>query len=815
MNLIYDVRYAFRALRKNPVFALAGLLVLALGIGANTAIFTVVDAALLRPLPFGEPNRLMRLWHTPPEKSFPGMSVFALSAANFLDWKQQSHSFQNLAIYTGQGMILTRHGEPESAFAARVSYDFFPTLEVQPLLGRTFRVDEDQVGYEREIILSYPYWKSRFGGDTTIVGRTVTFNDQPYTIIGVMPKSFALPSWAKMWIPMAFTDTERVVRGEHHYSAIGRLKPGVTAREAQSEMDTISSRLAQQYPADDNGWGAKVLPLRDDTVSDVKPTLLVLLGAVAFVLLIACANVANLFLARMLTRKKEIAIRAALGARRSRLVLQSLSETVLLALFGGACGMGIAVLGVALLRKFFGSNLPATIQVRLDLRVLFFTLVASLLTGVLAGLLPAWRLVNTDLHEALKQGLGRGGSDSGGMRMRSFLVIAEVALSLMLLVGAGLMIRTLWVLHGVDPGFDAKGVVTMSLQVPSKKFAGPAAEIAAMEETLRRVQAVAGVETAAAVDSIPLAGGGSTQPIAIEGNPVAAMADQPEVGVRLVSAGYARALHIHLLQGRDFTDADGRVSSSVGPILISAAMAKHFWPNENPIGRRLTLTFTPTIVRQIVGVVADVRGDALNHDPQDMIYTPLAQLSEPSTGDWHSFGLSLVVRTKTNPDAAAPAIVGAVHGYDPSEPVTDIRTLADIVDQSLSQQRFTMMLLAAFAALALLLAGIGIYSVLAYSVGRRIREIGIRMALGAQVHDVLRLVVTDGLKPVLTGVVLGSFAALALSPVLAALVYGVSTRDFPTFGLVCVLLIVVALVACVAPTVRATRVEPVHILRDE
>ena len=815
MNLIYDVRYAFRALRKNPVFALAGLLVLALGIGANTAIFTVVDAALLRPLPFGEPDRLMRLWHTPPEKSFPGMSVFALSAANFLDWKQQSHSFQNLAIYTGYGMILTGHGEPESAFAARVSYDFFPTLEVQPLLGRTFRVDEDQVGYEREIILSYPYWKSRFGGDTTIVGRTVTFNDQPYTIIGVMPKSFALPSWAKMWIPMAFTDTERVVRGEHHYSAIGRLKPGVTPREAQSEMDTISSRLAQQYPADDNGWGAKVLPLRDDMVSDVKPTLLVLLGAVAFVLLIACANVANLFLARMLTRKKEIAIRAALGARRSRLVMQSLSETVLLALFGGACGMGIAVWGVALLRKFFGSNLPATIQVRLDLRVLFFTLLASLLTGFLAGLLPAWRLANTDLHEALKQGLGRGGSDFGGMRMRSVLVIAEVALSLMLLVGAGLMIRTLWVLHKVDPGFDAKGVATMSLQVPSKKFAGPAAEIAAMEETLRRVQAVAGVETAAAVDSIPLDGGGSTQPIAIEGHAVVAMADQPEVGVRLVSAGYARALHIHLLQGRDFTDADGRASSSVGPILISAAMAKHFWPNENPIGRRLTLTFTPTIVRQIVGVVADVRGDALNQDPQDMIYTPLSQLSEPSTGGWRSFGLRLVVRTKTNPASAAPAIVGAIHSYDPSEPVTDIRTLADIVDESLSQQHFTMMLLAAFAALALLLAGIGIYSVLAYSVRRRIREIGIRMALGAQVDDVLRLVVTDGLKPALTGVVLGAFAALALSPVLAALVYGVSTRDLPTLGLVCVLLIVVALVACVAPAVRATRVEPVHILRDE
>ena len=815
MNLMYDVRYAFRALRKNPVFALAGLLVLALGIGANTAIFTVVDAALLRPLPFGEPDRLMRLWHTPPEKSFPGMKIFSLSAANFLDWKQQSHSFQNLAIYTGKSMILTGHGEPESAFAARVSYDYFPTLEVQPLLGRAFRVDEDQVGHEREVILSYSHWKTRFGGDTNIVGRTVTFNDQPYTIIGVMPKSFALPSWAKMWTPMAFTDAERVVRGEHQYSVIGRLKAGVTAQQAQFEMDTISSRLAQQYPADDNGWGARVLPLRDDMVSDVKPTLLVLLGAVAFVLLIACANVANLFLARMLTRKKEIAIRAALGARRSRLVMQGLCETVLLALSGGACGIGIAVLGVAFLRRFFGSNLPATIQVRLDLRVLFFTLIASLVTGVLAGLLPAWRLANTDHNEALKQGLGRGGSDSGGMRMRSVLVAAEVALSLMLLVGAGLMIRTLWVLHQVDPGFDPKGVVTMSLQIPAKKFAGPAAEIAAMDETLRRVQAVPGVETAATIDSIPLDGGGSTQPVAIEGNPVAAMADQPEVGVRVVSAGYARAMRIHLLQGRDFTDADGRASSSAGPILISAAMARHFWPNQNPIGRHLTLTFTPTIVRQIVGVVGDVRGDALNHDPQDMIYTPLAQLSEFTAGDWHSFGVSLVVRTKTDPAFAAPAIVDALHSYDPSEPVTDLRTLADIVDQSLSQQRFTMMLLAAFAALALLLAGIGIYSVLAYSVRRRLREIGIRMALGAQVGDVLRLVISDGLKPALAGVVIGAVAALALAPLLAALVYGVSTRDWPTFGLVCVLLIVVALVACVAPAVRATRVEPVYILRDE
>ncbi len=815
MNLMNDVRYAFRALRKNPVFALAGLLVLALGIGANTAIFTVVDAALLRPLPFGKPERLMRLWHTPPEKSFPGMKIFPLSAANFLDWKQQSRSFQSLAIYSGAGMILTGHGEPESAFAARVSYDFFPTLEVQPLMGRAFRIDEDQVGQAREVILSYPYWKSRFGGEANIVGKTATFNDQDYTIIGVMPESFALPSWAKMWIPMAFTDAERAVRGEHHYSAVGRLKEGVTAQQAQSEIDAISSHLSQQYPADNNGWGAKVVPLRDDMVSNVKPTLLVLLGAVAFVLLISCANVANLFLARMLTRKKEIAIRAALGARRSRLVMQSLSETVLLALFGGACGIGIAVCGVALLRKFFGPNLPPTIQVRLDLRVLLFTLVASLLTGVLAGLLPALRLANTHLHEALKQGLGRGGSDSGGMRMRSVLVIAEVALSLMLLVGAGLMLRTLWVLHEVDPGFDAKGVVTMSLHVPAKKFAGPAAEVSAIDETLRRIQAVPGVETAATIDSIPLDGGGSTQPVAIEGHPVVAMADQPEVGVRLVSAAYARAMRIHLLQGRDFTDADGHASSSVGPILISAAMAKHFWPNEDPIGRRLTLTFTPTVVRQIVGVVADVRGDALNHDPQDMIYTPLAQLSQASIREWHSFGFNLVVRTKIDPASAAPAIVGAVHSYDPSEPVTDIRTLAEIVDQSISQQRFTMMLLATFAALALLLAGIGIYSVLAYSVRRRLREIGIRMALGAQVDDVLRVVVIDGLKPALIGVVLGAVAALALAPLLAALVYGISPRDWPTFGLVCVVLILVALVACVAPAVRATRVEPVHILRDE
>jgi putative ABC transport system permease protein len=811
-TLLQDLRYAVRQLWKTPGLSIAAIAVLALGIGANTAIFSVVNAALLRPLPFGRPGQLVRLWHTPPPKSFPGRKIFTIAPANFLDWKQQGQAFENMAIYCFTEFTRTGHDEPESVNAARVSADFFPTLQVQPLIGRVFRADEDQLGREREVILSYPYWKSRFGGDPNIAGKTVTLNNQVYTIVGVMRPSFRLPGWAKMWTPMAFTPKERVVRGEHHYLAVARLKDGVNIQQAQAELDAISKRLEEQYPADDRGWGAVALPLQEDVVSEVKPTLLVLFGAVGFVLLIACANVANLFLAKVISRRKEIAVRAALGASRARLLQQTLCETVLLSLIGAVLGAGLATYGIDLITKFLGSSLPASAQVTLDWEVLAFTLLIALLTGLFAGVLPGWRLANTNVQEALKQAAGRGASDAGGGRTRNALVAVEVGLSLMLLVGAGLMMRTLWALHKVDAGFDAKNVVTLRLTVDPAKYASAATEISATEDILGHVRALPGVTAAAAVDDLPLSGG-STQPIAIAGRVSQALADQPEVAVRVVTPGYLPAMRIPLKRGRNFNEADTSTSEPVA--VISESMAKRFWPDQHPMGQHLTLSFYPGISREIVGVVGDVKLDALNDTETAALYYPASQLTTPPSQDWQSFGFAFVVRT--SPDAASmgQTIVNAIHQVDPTVPVDEVQTMEAIVSDSLTQQRFTMMLLMAFGGLAVLLAGVGIYGVLAYSVRQRFREIGIRFTLGAQMPDVLRMVIIDGIKPALIGVFFGVVGALALGRVLANLVYGVSTRDLPTLLLVSMLLLMVALVASVVPAYRAARVDPIQILRDE
>ena len=812
-SLLHDVRHALRVLRKTPAFAAAALLILALGIGANTAIFSVVSAVLLRPLPFGEPDRLMRLWHVPPEKQFPGMKIFSLSAANFTDWKQQNHVFEGAAIYSHSSLIRTGQGEPESIHAARVSWEFFPLLRVQPMLGRVFTAGDDQLGHEREVVVSYAYWKAHLGADKSVVGRTISLNEQNYTIVGVMGPEFRMPGWAQMWRPMAFTEKERVVRGEHHYLAFARLKPGVTVGQAQAELSNIAGRLAEQYPEDDRGWGAKVLPLREDMVSDVRPTLLVLLGAVAFVLLIGCANIANLFLAKMLSRSREIAIRAALGASRRRLLQQSLCETVVLALLGGALGVLLANYGIDLIVKFLGSNLPSYAVVRLDAWVLAFTVLLSLATGLLAGLLPAWHLAGSDVHETLKQGLGRGGSEGGKARTRNALVVAEVALSLVLLVGAGLMVRTLWALHRVDAGFDANNVLTMSLYVAPQKYANPAQEISALGTMMQRVQAVPGVESVAAVDSLPLTGG-STQPVAIQGRPPVPMADQPEVAVRIISPEYLSTMRIPLLRGRNFTAADNSGSHAV--VLISQAMAHRLWPGEDPLGQRLTLTFYPGIVREVIGIIGDVKQDGLEiREPVATLYMPVAQLTNPQGTDWRSFGLELAVRTKTDAAGLGPTVVKAIHEVDAEVPVIEVQPMQAIVDDSLAQQRFTMLLLAAFAGLAVVLAASGIYSVLAYAVRRRVREIGIRMALGAQVSDVLRMIVLDGLRPTLVGVAIGAAGALALGRVLTHLVYGVSTRDVSTFLAGTGLLIVVGIAASLAPALRAGRVQPVQILHEE
>ncbi len=809
---LQDIRYGWRVLRKSPGFAIVAVVVLALGIGANTSIFSVVNALLIRPLPFKDPAKLVQVWHVPPPKSFPGMTMFSVSAANYLDWQRENHVFENMAIYAYQSFDLTGGDKPESVAAAAVEPSFFAVLGTPPLLGRTFVAGEDQVGRNNLVVLSYGFWKTRFGGNPAIVGQMITLNNQPRTVVGVMGPKFSRPDSAKIWVPLAWTPEERAVRGEHHYSVIARLRPNVTLAQAQAEMDTISRRLAQHYPSDDKDWGAVILPLREELVGDVRPSLLILLGAVAFVLLIACANVANLVLAKTLSRKKEIAIRSALGATRRRVLQQVLSETLLLALAGGALGLAVAHFGVSLIVKFLGDQLPKSTDVYPDVWVLAFTLGISVFAGLIAGLLPALRLTKGDINESLKQGLGRTASDSGGNRTRSALVVCEVALSLMLLVGAGLLIRSLWMLRKIDPGFNPTRVITMDISISRTKFSAPGQQISFFDRVLNRVRTLPSVEAAGLIDNLPLDGGGSHQPIAIEGRPAVPMAEQPEVDVRLISPGYLSAMRIPIVHGRDINDAD--VAGRPGAVLISQSMAKLFWPHEDPIGKHLSLTFFPGMSREVVGVVGDVKLDTLNETRQaTALYFPMAQLTIPSTGGWNSFGMSLAVRASSM--SVVPSIADAVHEIDSSVPVQQAKTMDDLISDSLSPQRFTMLLLAAFAGLALLLAAVGIYSVLSYAVRRRVHEIGIRMALGAQLNDVLRMVVIEGMKPTLVGVIIGLAGALALGRVLSSVIYGISVRDWATFGTVSVLLTAVGLAASIIPAYRATRVDPMRTLREE
>jgi len=813
LTFLQDFRYAVRQYRKNLGFTAVAVITLALGIGANTAIFSVVNGVLLRPLTFKDPGRLVRVWHVPPAKSFPGMTTFSVSAANYLDWERQNHVFERMAIYSYHGFTLTGGDKPEQIDACAVTSGFFATLGIQPVLGRAFTPEEDQPGRSNVVVLSHRLWQEHFGSNPNIVGQNIAMDGGSYLVAGVMPASFQFPDFAQMWTPMAWTDKERAVRGEHHSVVIARLAAGVDVKQAQAEMNTISSRLEQQYPEDDKGWGAVVVPLHDDLVSEVRPALLVLLGAVAFVLLIASVNVANLALARTFSRQKEIAIRTALGASTTRVLRQIFTESVLLALAGGALGLTYAHAGVRLIMAFLADKIPHSIEVGLDAKVLGFTAGISLFAGMLAAVLPALRLTRADVNQSLKQGLGRTDANSSGQRTRSILVVSEVALSLILLVGAGLMIRSFQELHGVNPGFDSHNVITMTAMVSRAKFPDPAQQVRFFEQVLQRVRALPGVESAGVVDDIPLDNGGSHQPVAIEGRPMVPMSEQPEVDVRLVSAGYMNAMRIPIVRGRDLRDTD--IAGRPAVILISESMARQFWPGEDALGKRLTLTFFPDSVREVVGIVGDVKLDGLDQTrPSAALYFPLDQISMPSSGGWNSFPMTLVVRSGSA-SGMVSALSNAVHEVDREMPLRDILTMDTLVANSLTQQRFNMLLLGAFAGLALLLAAVGIYSVLSYSVKRSVRDIGIRLALGARLGDVMRMVVFEGMKPTLLGVAIGVVGALALGRVLSGLIYGVKPTDPVTFLIVTILLALIALLSCILPAYRATKVDPMVALRYE
>jgi predicted permease len=814
---LQNLRFSLRMMRKNPGFALMVVLIMALGIGANTAIFSVVHAVLLEPLPFRDVDRVVQLWHTPPQASFPGMTRFSLSAGNFLDWQRQNHVFEKMAFYSGGQFDVSGTGKPEAIRGSRVSPDFFTTLGVQPIYGRVFQPNGQATGSgflnDREVVLSYRYWKTRFGADPNVVGRTMNLDGEPYTIVGVMGAAMAKPSFAQIWIPMVLTSSEASVRGEHHFLGVARLKPGVTMEQAQAEMNTISERLAQAYPEDDKGWGAVINPLREETVGSIRPALLMMLGAVGFVLLIACANVANLVLARTFARRKEIAIRTAMGATRSRVIGQLLLETVLLSLIGGALGLVAAHFGIELLLKYFADRLPRTNAIGLSGPVLAFTFGLSVLTGVLSGLIPAITMTRGDVNEGLKQGLGRTDAESGGSKTRSALVAVEVALSLVLLAGAGLMIRSLWNLQKINPGFDERNVLTMTVQVGKKQFASATEEAQFFNQVLERVSAIPGVESAAAIDDLPLAGG-SNQPVAVEGQPAVAMSEQPEVSVRVSTPGYFKTMRIPLLEGRELSESDTAMSAPV--VVISESMAKKFWPKGSAVGHHLKLSFYPEKERTIVGVVRDVKQLGLDSSAGiATLYWPGAQVEGVPGGGFMSRSLTMVVRTTVPPRTVATAVTDAVHEINKDTPVDNVLTLEEFVGETLTQHSFNMQLLAVFGGLALLLCVVGIYSVLAYSVRRGMKEIGLRMAFGATRQNIFRVIVVRGLKPTAVGIAAGFVAAIALGRVVTSMVYGVSARDGATLVSVMALMVVVSLAASLVPALRATRVSPLAVIREE
>lgn len=814
-GFLQDVRYALQQIRKNPGFAAIAVITLALGIGANTSIFSVVNGVLLRALPFHDPDRLVRVWHVPPQASFPGIHTFTVSPANYLDWKKQNDVFEQTAIYHYRSLTLTGGNRAEQVDSAEVSGDFFATLGIQPTLGRTFTTtEEDQPARANVVVLSSRFWQEHYGSNREIVGHTITVDGANYLVAGVMPPSFRFPDFAQMWTPLGWTDREKAVRGNHNDTVIARLKPGVDVNQAQAEMDTISNRLAQQYPEDDKGWGAVVVPLQADMIGDVRPALLVLFGAVGFVLLIACVNVANLSLARTFSRQKEISIRTTMGASSTRIVRQILAENVGLALIGGALGLILSHPGIRLIVAFLRDKLPASAEVRLSLGVLAFTVFISVLSGIAAGLFPALHLSKSNINQALKEGLGRTDSGTGGNTTRSALVVVEVSLSLVLLVGAGLMIRSFEFLQRVDPGFDSHGVLTMTAAVSRTRFSDPLRETSFFNQVLERVRTLPGVVSAGLDDDIPFGPNGSHQPIVVEGHPVTPMSEQPEVDVSVITSGYMSAMQVAILRGRDFSDAD--VAGWPAAVLISKSLAQQFWPHEDPIGKHITLTFLPGVAREVIGIVGDVKMDGLDQTRSaSALYLPLGQVSAVTNEKWQSLPMTFVVRSNTNPSNLTSAVMAAIHDVDRDMPVVNVQTMDELVTNSLSQQRFNLSLLGAFAVLAMILAGIGIYGVLSYSVKRRVQEIGIRLALGATLMDVLRMVVLEAMRPTLLGVGIGAAGALALAKVTSSLLYGVRPTDPLTFICVAVILATVALLASFIPACRAAKVDPMMALRYE
>jgi putative ABC transport system permease protein len=809
-NVVQDVRYALRLCLRAPGFTLIAVLALALGIGANTAIFTIVNAVLLERLPFRDPDRLVALWETNVRR--PGRPN-VLGPANVIRWGERSTAFERIAPFYDYRINLTGAGAPEEVVGMDVTPDFFPTLGVSPVAGRSFTEDEGPEGHDAVAILSYGLWQRRFAGDPGIVGRTIQLNARTVTIVGIMPADMRLflahgslaAKPADLWMPFAFTAAQREPRGRY-MSAIARLKPGVTLTEAQAQLNTIASGLAREFPQFDTGWSALVVPIHRELSGDLRPALLVLTGAVAFVLLIACANVANLLLARGATRQREIAIRSALGAGRIRVVRQLLTESVVLCLLGGGVGLLVAQWGLALLLAISPASLADLGAVHLSYPVLGFTAAVSLTTAIVCGFAPAFEGSRSNVQEALKDGARQIGASVRHRRIRQGFVVGEIALAVVLLVGAGLMIRSFGALRNVNPGFDARNVLTARVTVPTRRYDTDAKRITFFANLTARLSAIPGVESAGAVSYLPLAGPGAGTGFTIVGRPAPLPGQGPVTDVSVCDNGYFQSLKIPLLRGRIFAEREMREKSNV--VVINETLANRYFPDEDPIGKSLVVAMTsPNVPTEIIGVVGDLRFSDLTAEARPMTFWPHPQLAYSA--------MTLTLRTASDPASFAPLVEREVRALDKDQPVADVRTMDQWVARTLSQAKFSSMLLTTFAGLALALAAIGIYGVMSYSVSQRTSEIGIRLALGAEARDILSMVVGSAARLAAIGLAVGVVLSLALSRTLASLLYETAGTDPFTFLAVVGVLGAVAIAASYFPARRASRIAPVDALRAQ